>query len=62
MSCRGFQIDGLRKEIKTDFNVSSTAQRRVRLSAGEALKGLTAEPGEVRDLGDVVLVTPEAPQ
>ena len=56
-----FQIDGLRKEIKTDFNVSSTAQRRVRLSAGEALKGLTAEPGEVRDLGDVV-VTPEAPQ
>jgi len=49
-----FQVDGLKKDAKTTIRVTSAGTRpNVRLSTGEVLKNLTAEPGEVRDLGNV---------
>ena len=48
-----FQVDGLKRDVKTFISVRLSTRPNVRLSAGEVLKSLTAEPGEVRDLGDV---------
>jgi RNA polymerase sigma factor (sigma-70 family) len=49
-----FQVDGLKRDAKTTINVTGTGTRpNVRLSTGEVLKNLTAEPGQVRDLGNV---------
>ncbi len=48
-----FQVDGLKRDVKTLISVTASSRPYVRLSTGEVLKNLTAEPGEVRDLGDV---------
>ena len=48
-----FQVDGLKRDVKTTISVSDAARPFVRLGTGDVLKDLTAEPGEVRDLGDV---------
>jgi protocatechuate 3,4-dioxygenase beta subunit len=48
-----FQVDGLKRDVKTSILVSDGTRPFVRLSTGEILRKLSAEPGEVRDLGDV---------
>jgi Carboxypeptidase regulatory-like domain len=49
-----FQVDGLKRNAKTNISVTNAGRRtNARLNTGEVLKNLTAEPGEVRDLGDV---------
>ncbi len=54
-----FQVDGLKRIAKTTISVTAAGSRtNVRLSTGEVLKNLTAEPGEVRDLGDVKVSVP----
>jgi RNA polymerase sigma factor (sigma-70 family) len=48
-----FQVDGLKRDAKTFISVTAGTRPNVRLSAGHVLENLTAEPGEVRDLGNV---------
>ncbi len=48
-----FQVDGLKRDVKTIISVRDSKRPFVRYRTGEVLKNLTAEPGEVRDLGDV---------
>jgi hypothetical protein len=48
-----FQVDGLKRNAKTTISVTAGSRPNVRFRTGEALKNLTAEPGEVRDLGNV---------
>jgi RNA polymerase sigma factor (sigma-70 family) len=53
-----FQVDGLKRDAKATISVTSAGARpNVRLSTGGVLKKLTAEPGQVRDLGDVKVTT-----
>jgi RNA polymerase sigma factor (sigma-70 family) len=49
-----FQVDGLKQYAKTTIFLTAPGTRpNARLSTGDVLKNLTAEPGQVRDLGDV---------
>jgi RNA polymerase sigma factor (sigma-70 family) len=55
-----FQVDGLKRDARTTISVTAGSRPSVRLSTGEVLKNLTAEPGQVRDMGNVkVNVPPE---
>jgi RNA polymerase sigma factor (sigma-70 family) len=47
-----FQVEGLVSGLKHELTLT-TDQKGVSLSAGDALKGLSARAGEVMDLGDV---------
>jgi RNA polymerase sigma factor (sigma-70 family) len=49
-----FQVDGLKRDVKTTISVSSS-NPNVRLTAGAVLRNLTVEPGQVRDLGNVTV-------
>ena len=54
-----FQVDGLKRDATTTISVTGGGRRTsVRLNTGEALKNLTAAPGEVRDLGEVKVSVP----
>jgi hypothetical protein len=47
-----FQVDGLKRHAKTSISVLGK-RPNARMSTGDVLKKLTAEPGEVRELGNV---------
>jgi RNA polymerase sigma factor (sigma-70 family) len=48
-----FQVDGLKRNAKTTISVTAVSRPNLRLNTGDVLKKLTAEPGEVRELGNV---------
>jgi RNA polymerase sigma factor (sigma-70 family) len=48
-----FQVDGLKRDVKSTIFVTTSARPNARLSTGDALRNLIAEPGEVRDLGNI---------
>ena len=53
-----FQVDGLKRDAKTTVYVTiAGARMNVRSSTGDVLKNLSAQPGQVRDLGDVKVST-----
>jgi RNA polymerase sigma factor (sigma-70 family) len=54
-----FRVEGLAPGVKFEIPLQGDEKKAVTFSAGEALKGLTIEAGQTRDLGDVrVKVTP----
>jgi RNA polymerase sigma factor (sigma-70 family) len=48
-----FRVEGLAPGVKFEITLSGGAKKGTAFSAGEALKGLSLEPGQTRDLGDV---------
>jgi hypothetical protein len=46
-------VDGLKRNAKTTISVTAVSRPNARMSTGDVLKKLTAEPGEVRELGNV---------
>ncbi len=54
-----FRVEGLTPGVKFEITLPGGEKKAVTYSAGEALKGLTIEGGQTKDLGDVrVNVTP----
>jgi RNA polymerase sigma factor (sigma-70 family) len=48
-----FRVEGLLPELKHELILSSAPAKKMSLSAGDRLKGLSANIGEVKDLGDI---------
>jgi RNA polymerase sigma factor (sigma-70 family) len=54
-----FRVEGLTPGVKFEITLRGDQKTATAVSAGEALKGLSVEPGQTKDLGDVrVKVTP----
>ncbi|HZY85275.1 MAG TPA: carboxypeptidase-like regulatory domain-containing protein, partial [Gemmataceae bacterium] len=48
-----FRVEGLAPGVKFEITLSGGAKKGTAFSAGEGLKGLSLEPGQTKDLGDV---------
>jgi hypothetical protein len=48
-----FRVEGLMPGVKLEITLQGGENKAVTFSAGEALKGLTIEAGQTRDLSDV---------
>jgi RNA polymerase sigma factor (sigma-70 family) len=48
-----FRVEGLAPGVKFEITLSGGAKKVTAFSAGAALKGLSLEPGQTKDLGDV---------
>jgi protocatechuate 3,4-dioxygenase beta subunit len=48
-----FRVEGLTPGVKFEITLRGDEKQAVTFSAGEALKGLTTDAGQTRDLGDV---------
>lgn len=48
-----FRIEGLLPDLEYELTVSAGAAKKAPLSAGDRLKGLLAQSGEVKELGDI---------
>jgi RNA polymerase sigma factor (sigma-70 family) len=50
-----FRVEGLLPDLKHELTLASDPAKKITLSAGEKLKGLSARAGEVKDLGDIAV-------
>jgi RNA polymerase sigma factor (sigma-70 family) len=50
-----FRVESLLPDLKHELTLSGDPAKKVSLSAGDQLKGLSARAGEIKDLGDILV-------